>query len=582
MINIIDFLNKLSPCFSEIKNICDKDICFDLLKNSYTVIPENDFFKNKMIKGFMQSKKTWTIISIAIYYYLHGIKTIILIENKLSSLKQLIFRFNMIISEITNNIENINLQTCRSKNISKETLESKDIILCLRSVVDIKHLLKNNVKDFVLLLDESDAVDNMSNCSVSDEIRSIKQIASVVWNISATSITSLMNDEILTENTILLRPPDFYKDLKTFNMIKLDETKENKKSLIDWRLKKYLSDFYLKNMPSKTYSIPNITLIKISNKIKIHIKLSKYIYKNYGDKIICITFNGSSSGITLRGTIFKCLGKSIEKYLIDKLGKEIRVSKNKTVLKISNCSICDILDFLKHLKKDITHICIISGKMADRGISFCSSQKDNSEPWHLTEMYYIPSKATDQGNLLQCAGRLCGVFKDDIPLTLYSDCCDDIIKAYNIQEELLQRAKKNEGIMKNIIPEIPISKNKCQKRRITAKNVECKLNKVKNDQDSGGWDWNQDKKENLEKENLEIISQLYGDSSSMIHKIITIFIENKFQPLTKEDIRNYTGNHKLNLTNYDRWGTHWKYHVLEKINSKQYILRNKIKDFLKL
>lgn len=142
----------------------------------------------------------------------------------------------------------------------------------------------------------------------------------------------------------------------------------------------------------------------------------------------------------------------------------------------------------------------MAGKMADRGITFGSAHytecmAKNQVPWHLTELYYIAAKGTDQPTILQTCGRLCGIYIDNIPLTIYSNICDDIVKAYHAQEELIERARQMSSIaldsrlMKDIIPSIPIKKDKCAKRRFTASKVSCRLKRVKDDSNAGGWNW---------------------------------------------------------------------------------------------
>jgi transposase InsO family protein len=171
----------------------------------------------------------------------------------------------------------------------------------------------------------------------------------------------------------------------------------------------------------------------------------------------------------------------------------------------ADCQIGEVLTYLQEIgTAKFPRIMILAGKMADRGITFGSANyadcmARHCVPWHLTEMYYLAAKSTDQPNLLQ-ACRLCGIYVDNIPLTFYSNAVDDIVKAYHVQEELIERARAAEisatnernlacRSMKDIIPTIPIAREKCPKRRFVGQKVPCRVKRVKDDSKEGGWDW---------------------------------------------------------------------------------------------
>lgn len=164
-------------------------------------------------------------------------------------------------------------------------------------------------------------------------------------------------------------------------------------------------------------------------------------------------------------------GNGVELYHRSLDGEKIRIKNvNDRFINSDDCkwrpgahtfgktiSISNVLQWLKDNGgvNRFPRIITISGKLAGRGISFVSDDYGrylgeylrNSPPnwvgWRLTSMYYIPSIVTSQPNIMQCAGRVCCVVRDNIPTYIYSndEALMDLRKAYWTQEELVIRAK---------------------------------------------------------------------------------------------------------------------------------------------
>lgn len=523
----LDFIkNELCRDFTIIQNRIDADMKdVDFIKNSE--------FKSRILKGFMQSRKTWSIISISLYYYIvYNISVIIVIENKLSACEQIVrriknvFTMYMNFTDFNSFFKIIDIE--RGKNVSDEefkkaiTRENPKIFICLRSEFDLEPVNKNieNVntskKNFITILDECDAIDTVSESKAQEQIYRLKNSSSVIWNVTATSLTSLLKEEIQLENIFILNPPDGYKDITCFNMFNLtkevlccDEVKDDPFQK-DKNLKEYIDNF-AKSTPYIEFQHPVICLIRNSIVVNPQIKIAEYIYENFKNDIVVITYNGSGYGTTIRGCNLPYFPITIDKHNVSTYENHTHTFKD--------CHIGDILSYLQDYGgiSKYPRIIIISGKMADRGITFTSTNYTESKiPWHLTEMYYVVSQTTDQPNLLQACGRLCGIYKDTISLKLYSNAIEDITKAYYCQEELLHRCKQRiekNYLTKELIPAIPISKNKCcKKRRFTAPKIHCKLNKVKDDSVMGGWKWNNNniqEKDNTQYNNCKIEQDEY-------------------------------------------------------------------------
>jgi hypothetical protein len=86
-------------------------------------------------------------------------------------------------------------------------------------------------------------------------------------------------------------------------------------------------------------------------------------------------------------------------------------------------------------------IIIIAYKLVGRGINIVSADFG----WHLTHMFYRPSPTTDVTTMIQSM-RLCGIYKDNIPLDCYitKRHYEDMYKGYMLQEDIFQRLAAGE------------------------------------------------------------------------------------------------------------------------------------------
>ena len=122
----------------------------------------------------------------------------------------------------------------------------------------------------------------------------------------------------------------------------------------------------------------------------------------------------------------------------------------------------------------ISHLVIIADRMADRGISFVSSDYK----LRLTCQYYVPSSTATMSHKLQ-AIRLCGVYNDNLPSMLFAppDVCEDLVKANLGQEELIGRLKaseSDEGTM-TVCSGFKYSKSKLPKSKWGSAKMPCQI-----------------------------------------------------------------------------------------------------------
>lgn len=478
--------------------------------------------KHKIVKGYVQSKKTWAIISIALYYlFKYRKSSFIVVRNNIDDFVQIKGRITGVLDYLFNGSSEraslrrdidalfYYLDVARGRTATVEELADSfsgadpRIFVCMRNPTDLfplNEMIAGVSGDYVMIVDEVDDIDNGRDAESQGHMEVLKERAGSIWGVTATPMTSLMKEQIERGNVFVLTRPDWYKDIPNFDFRNLPLEAQYATKVghdlfeCDPNLKGYLLDF-AKTTPFECpvwkQTHPRISLIRVGAAVEPQVKVAAYIAKNHPE-ITVITYNGSSYGITLRGNNIP-----IEALETEKGASKVIKEKEKVVHHFMGQHISEIIGLLERRGVQLhPRIVILAGKKADRGISFVSSSfADRSLEtlkWHLTELYLVAAKSTTQGNLLQIAGRLCGVFRDNIPLTIISNAGEDIIKAYWEQDELIERARQlslHGSVMKDIIPEVPIATEKCSARRITSVGVMCKLTKVFEDLTIGGWDW---------------------------------------------------------------------------------------------
>ena len=107
------------------------------------------------------------------------------------------------------------------------------------------------------------------------------------------------------------------------------------------------------------------------------------------------------------------------------------------ILEYKKVGISTLLQWMRDMDPscfEFSHIVIFSGKLADRGVNFCTLDY----AWHLTHQVLHVTKTMDAANLVQSI-RLCGRYNDNIPLKLYTmqKNINNLRGAIAIQERLL-------------------------------------------------------------------------------------------------------------------------------------------------
>ena len=265
---------------------------------------------------------------------------------------------------------------------------------------------------------------------------------------------------------------------------------------------------------------PRICLFKISHVIVNQNQIYEGILRDYGDKFVVIVYNGEGIRMNYNGMKTTVIG--------DKT-----INPDEYV----ELSIPEVLQYLKDNggEKRFPRIIIISGKLAGRCISYVSLDYD----WHLTDMYYNPSKSTPIPEMIQSAGRLCGRNRGKAPnLVLHTTekVSDALYTGFNCTNEIISRAiasplmeDGNEVNFKDSIMSVPMNTKKFPKGRNMTSKVKVKkseFNLVK--KDDGGVDIEEYKytefSEKKQKTKINVISESFKQVGEEEYKrIISMF-----------------------------------------------------------
>jgi len=474
-------------------------------------LPENFY---RVVYSDMQTQKTPIMSMIALRNAIyHNCPVFIFVKNNRADLDQLKTRLGDHIKEwnafahsyyaskgiSSTPAEMTVLEPERGKFATQKTVisamkgKTAKIFISLFSATDINPLIdlvSVVIPRFGIILDEADHLDNGSQKSkVSQSFELFRSKALFMYNVTATPLTVLANRICTRRNFIYLSPPENYKGLcqvtwkdlkcKADPCNKVDDDPFQK----DPNLVPFLELFHNVKKPPRNsvynQRVPRYLLVRLGKAIEPAMKVASYIHKKYS-KTITITWNGASP--TMRSSLLP--------------QKPIRVgdvvSKYKDgVHTFGSIHIGALISYLHSTgykgshEKDLKfrRIIVLAGELADRGITFGADnfkecRKERKVWWHLTDMYYLANRGKSKQLLsiiLQVCGRICGVYEDNVQLSLYSNWVDGIREAYILHQELLDRIKKigdlDENILENLTEMKVHDKKKPGKIRLTSPSV---------------------------------------------------------------------------------------------------------------
>jgi hypothetical protein len=530
-IDVIPSINQRVIGEQDMKNESDIPVVFtDIIKfEEYYMI----------VKGYMQVGKTKFIIASAVWHILNGMSSIIVLRNYNGDKDQMIRRISEFNKELQKFLGDDLKDKFKVEALSNEKININHLNGTTPSILisianknplnKINKIIEDNPecsKKFILFIDEVDFIDSEGTC-VQNELNKLREHCYCSYGVSATILDSTFKRDVDKSNVIVLSTPDNYKSIVNFKFIHLEfenhlvattdgciiQEDNNIISYLDaFDMKNpYYVELYDDNCDKNINPIcyhPVDTLLRVSICNNPNLRLLAYIASNR--KFPVMYFQGGEG--SQAGKITASIpSHNTPITLINGCESRIQSSiilddKNNTKLEgifhiFDNASPSLVKEWMKNTGGGVERfprIMTLAGGMAARCQSFgaadfneCLSNKTLA--WHLTEMYIAVSTNMDQPELIQTAGRLCVVARDNIQPLFYAtkSVCKDLIHAFQTQEELIERSRKSTttesigDIMKNL----PIYSKKIVVGRDLTKKTEVKLNLVSKEDDkaAGGW-----------------------------------------------------------------------------------------------
>jgi hypothetical protein len=434
--------------------------------------------RTKLIEGPVQCGKSNIICGIATYNALVEKKTtIIIVRNLMGDYKQLKSKFVENGSFAQFNIPVIYTRGKVDKQFLKIALtgEKPAIIISLSNATQLKtlNMVLGKIKKFKfdLIVDEADdlAYKKAPGMPYIKEFEVLRPKAKQLFLISATVYTPLFKDYNLQSDSIYrIVAPSNYKGVDDINFkpIRFDVKNLEAHNCIQFYKNFGTYETFGNSIidnDGSTYNHPLIFLHKTTVHVNFHaVGLNVFATNPELKEYWCaISYNGN--GIH----IYHSSLTSLKELTIN----GVKGSKSNGIFEFKGLIIGEILQFLKDEDPDasiFTHIVIIAGKLADRGVNFVSSDFK----WHLThQVLHIPERYV-ASSLVQSI-RLCGRYDDNIPLTLYTSQSNinNLRKSLKIQNDLVIGVINYEEILsvKDIIPGIDIIAEHVPKQKLCDK-----------------------------------------------------------------------------------------------------------------
>ena len=389
----------------------------------------NSYFDAKYLAlvGHVQSGKTNEEIS---YCYQsvkqHRVPVVFIVRNIKADQLQLRDRFNLLGKETLN----VHLLSNLTIEETIKYMESLGIIILLcneHQLLKIKRVILKYNKPYHLCIDEVDfsikSKDFISNTDIL--LTFIKKNAKFILGATATPFALFSSEKTLSK-VKRINPNKNYHGIETLCVNFVDSCiirDENDFPLCDMAAMDIIYD----NFMEKQHGVILHTVVKEKEN---HYRIQSYLNKCYPE-ITVLVYNGDGIRVVCPNRNNKPFAdkKELNKYnqLINKY------HFNGDGHYFTNYSISEVLQLLlDDLEHTHTHISIIAGHLASRGISFVSTDYR----LHLTDQYFYAAKNTHGENLLQSL-RILGCYNDNTELTLW--CSERTWDAIIVQNKIINR-----------------------------------------------------------------------------------------------------------------------------------------------
>ena len=301
----------------------------------------------------------------------------------------------------------------------------------------------NGDKTLSTIVDECDQLMYSDGDSFSPQLdRLLERSRGGIYGISATVMENLHDDRFSTSDVFVLAPPPDYKGVGNWidpiPIEPVDEAikKDSPQAFLEWD--KDLSAFLVQDHP--VFDIrhgekhPTIALLKTERWIRHQDALLEAIVGNprFKEVYTVIVYNGEDTKLYSPSLV----GQKIRLPLCGKKENSRRSTDRFHVFR--KCAIQYVLQYLKQNGgADVfPKILVISHGLVGRGVNIASADYG----WHLTDMFFRPSKGISMATLLQSI-RLCGIYRDTIRLHLYMEkrYMEEMFRGHQLEVDIMKR-----------------------------------------------------------------------------------------------------------------------------------------------
>lgn len=431
----------------------------------FEIIPDMEFgdyqSKSTLIKGAIQSGKTNIICSICLYLHSIARRNSILIvrnfnedayqfqrgmerflerymtylklhggytEENIENMIPFMFYAGNIIRKHTNQYEHITpfLEHFKHNKLQCVALANHDQLSKINHCLDTLHKY-DSMNSFALIVDEVDQLLYTNGESLKIQMDTLRESSKQLFGVSATLYEPVLHSEFDTLNTYIMTPPSDYRGIPDvlFEFIEAHRGRSYEDASL-------LSFLDRDHVPFSNH--PFISMIKTERKIDEQERLLASLKRRYPVKYTILTYNGDNI------MIYHHSLSQLPLLVLSNKKKSIK-EKEGDYHVFHKCPLSMVLQYLKDNGgvRRFERIIIIAHGLVGRGINIVSHDFE----WHLTHMFYRPSINTSVESILQSM-RLCGIYKDTIPLTclLEKEYYDILYKGYQLQEDIFKRIKQ--------------------------------------------------------------------------------------------------------------------------------------------